>query len=65
MTYYKFFLKNTGNVEIQKDNEIMTIYFPIQPITHFLTPKTKETFDNNVSRESNQHKILDLIAYTP
>ena len=65
MTYYKFFLQNTGNVEIQKDNEIMTIYFPIQPITHFLTPKTKELFDNNVSRESNQHKILDLIAYTP
>jgi len=61
MTYYKFFLYNTGHVEIQKDNKIMTIYFPIQPISHFLTQKTKETFDMNVDRESNQHKIHGLI----
>ena len=26
---YKFFNYNTGNIEIQKDGEIMTIYFPI------------------------------------
>ena len=26
---YEFFFKNSGNVEVQKDGEIMTIYFPI------------------------------------
>jgi|TARA_B110000285_G_C15099076_1_gene603887 hypothetical protein len=26
---YQFFLENTGNVEVQKEGEIMTIYFPI------------------------------------
>ena len=62
---YQFFSKNTGNVEVQKDDEIMTIYFPIQPITHFLTPTTKDKFDETVDRASNQHKILDLIARTP
>ena len=62
---YKFFSKNTGNVEVQKDDEIMTIYFPIQPITHFLTVTTKDKFDETVNRTSNQHKILDLIARTP
>lgn len=40
----------------------MTIYFPIQPITQFLTTTTKDKFEETVSRESNQHKILDLIA---
>lgn len=43
----------------------MTIYFPIQPITHYLTEKTKDNFEENVDRESPQHKILDLIARTP
>jgi len=34
---FQFFKLNTGNVEVSKDNEIMTIYFPIQPKTKFLT----------------------------
>lgn len=41
---YKFFQENTGNVEVQKDNDIMTIYFPIQPVTIFLTDTTKDNF---------------------
>jgi hypothetical protein len=28
-TMYQFFKKNTGNVEVIKNGEIMTIYFPI------------------------------------
>lgn len=62
---YQFFEQNTGNVEIQKDGEIMTIYFPIQPVSKFLTITTKETFMRTVNRQSNQHKIIDLVAKTP
>ena len=62
---YKFFQQNTGNVEVQKDNDIMTIYFPIQPVTRFLTATTQALFTRTVTRESNQHKITDLIARTP
>ena len=43
----------------------MTIYFPIQPVSKFLTLKTKETFMRTVNRQSNQHKIIDLVAKTP
>lgn len=62
---YLFFKYHTGNVEIQKENDIMTIYFPIQPVTRFLTETTKEKFMRIVNRESNQHKIIDLVAKTP
>lgn len=43
----------------------MTIYFPIQPITHYLTMKSKDLFAETVERESPQHKILGLIGKTP
>ena len=43
----------------------MTIYFPIQPVTTFLTDGTKAKFQREVERESNQHKIIDLIAHIP
>ena len=43
----------------------MTIYFPIQPVTRFLTETTQAEFARKVNRESNQHKIIDLIAHTP
>ena len=62
---YTFFQANTGNVEVQKDNDIMTIYFPIQPVTSFLTDGTRDQFLRTVNRESNQHKIIELIAATP
>lgn len=41
---YKFFQGNTGNVEVQKEDETLTIYFPIQPVTRFLTATTRERF---------------------
>lgn len=62
---YMFFSDHTGNVEVVKDDEIMTIYFPIQPVTGFLTGTTQNLFLRTVNRESNQHKINDLIARTP
>jgi hypothetical protein len=62
---YMFFKYHTGNVEVQKDNDIMTIYFPIQPVTRFLTDTTKSKFMRIVNRESNQHKIIDLVAKSP
>lgn len=43
----------------------MTIYFPIQPVSAFLTPKSQENFIRSVNRESNQHKIIGLLACTP
>ena len=43
----------------------MTIYFPIQPVSKFLTLTTKDTFMRTVNRQSNQHKIIDLVAKTP
>jgi hypothetical protein len=44
MNSYKFFQSNTGNVEVLKDDETLTIYFPIQPVTRFLTATTQERF---------------------
>ena len=43
----------------------MTVYFPIQPMTRRLSDLTKENFQRTVERESNQHKIIDLIAHIP
>jgi len=62
---YQFFIRNMGNVEIQKDNEIMTIYFPVHPVSHFLTMETQVNFNLKVNRESNTHKILDLVNRSP
>ncbi len=62
---FRFFQTNTGNIEIQKDGEIMTLFFPIQPVTRFLSERTKIKFLREVERQSNNHKIIDLIAHIP
>jgi len=62
---FQFFKRNTGNVEVHKDDEVMTIYFPIHPVSHFLTQGTMNNFNQYVCRESNTHKILDLISKCP
>jgi hypothetical protein len=62
---FQFFKRNTGNVEVHKDNEVITIYFPIHPVSHFLTIDTIERFNLTVNRESSTHKILDLISRCP
>jgi len=41
---YLFFKMNTGHIEIQKEGEVMTVYFPIQPMTRRLSDVTKEIF---------------------
>ena len=43
----------------------MTIFFPIQPVTRFLSERTKIKFLHEVERQSNNHKIIDLIAHIP
>jgi hypothetical protein len=50
---YEFFKTNTGNIEINIGNELNTVYFPVQPVTTFLTEATKDRFSREVSRESN------------
>ena len=62
---YKFFRKNTGNVEILKDGDIMCLYFPVHPICDHLTPGTISNFDEKVNRKSITNKILDLCKMTP
>ena len=62
---YQFFKYNTGNVEIIKEDDIMTINFPIQPVSRYLTEKSKNDFMRTCSRASNQHKILDLVSKIP
>ena len=41
---FKFFQRYTGHIEIAKGEEVMTVYFPIQPVTDYLTPTTKLAF---------------------
>ena len=43
----------------------MTINFPIQPVSRYLTEKSKNDFMRTCSRASNQHKILDLVSKIP
>jgi len=44
-------------IEAQVHDDLQRLYFPIQPVCRFLTPKTKEIFLNTVNRENNQKKI--------
>jgi hypothetical protein len=46
---YEFFKSNTGNVEINISNELTSVYFPVQPVTTFLTEITKDRFSRQVS----------------
>ena len=44
---------------------MLRIYFPLQPVCSRLTLKTQNDFLLNVERESNQHKLLGLVAAVP
>jgi hypothetical protein len=59
-SYYQFFQKNNGVIEITTPFDILRIFFPLQPICSFLTPNTMKKFLLNVERESNQHKLMGL-----
>lgn len=55
--FYQFYLKNSGNIEVNTEFDILRIYFPLQPKCCFLTEKTKNNFTLKVDRESGQHKL--------
>jgi hypothetical protein len=60
--FFKFYVRNSGNIEVNTEFDVLRIYFPLQPKCAFLTQKTKDTFYRTVERESGQHKLLGLVG---
>jgi len=42
-------------------DDLMRLYFPIQPVCNFLSPATKTIFLEKVNRENNTSKIDGLL----
>jgi len=50
--FYRFYSKNSGNIEINSEFDVLRIYFPIQPLCSYLPEKSKELFVQTADRES-------------
>ena len=57
-----FFKMNVKSIEIMFHNDLIRVYFPVPPISEFLTEETKENFMRSVPRDSHNEKILALIV---
>jgi len=47
------------------EGKLQRVYFPIRPVCHHLSIKTRVKTMNDVRRESQQTKVQDLMACTP
>lgn len=47
-----FFEKNTGKIEVNLKDEILTVYFPILPLAQRITPEMEEEFKQGANRLS-------------
>lgn len=63
--FFRFYIRNSGNIEVNTEFDVLRLYFPLQPKCSFLTQKTKDKFCLEVERESGQHKLLGLCAAIP
>lgn len=51
-SFMQFYIKNSGNIEVMTQFDVLRIYYPLQPKCQFLTEKTKLKFNLTVERES-------------
>ena len=58
-------MKNSGNIEVLTDFDVLRIYYPLQPKCQFLTRKSKDQFSLTVELESCQHKLIGLCEHIP
>jgi hypothetical protein len=61
----EFIRANMGRIEINVNNNIQRVYFPVRPVCRFLSPKAKENLMNSVDRESNATKVSGLMKAVP
>ena len=62
---YEFLRQNTGGIEVSVNNQLERIYFPVRPVCHFISKKTRESLMENIDRESQQTKVTELMEKVP
>jgi hypothetical protein len=57
----KFFNEQTKSIEIQFNEDLLRVYFPVQPICQFLNEGKKNKLMAEVPRESPNDKVEGLV----
>ena len=58
-----YFKERTASLEVVNNlKNLQKIYFPLHPMSNFLSDYSKKSFDENVNRESANDKIKDLLT---
>ena len=60
----EFFMHNTGCIEINWDEKLERVYFPIPPVCSFLTEATIEKVKWTLNRETSGEKVQSFFEYT-
>lgn len=58
---FGLFKKNSGSIEIVRDDKIQTIFFPILPFCKMLPSELRREFRENVDRTSTKTKLSNLM----
>ena len=61
----EFIRQHTGRIEINRNNVLQRVYFPIRPVCRFLSPGARHKLMLDVKRESQATKVRDLMNAVP
>ena len=60
----EFFMHNTGCIEVNWNDKLERVYFPIPPVCSFLTEATIEKVKWTINRETPGEKVQSFFEYT-
>ena len=59
----EFFKCHTASIEIVFKNDLVHVFFPIQPVCRLLSMNSRDNLMLNVNRDSPNDKISGLVNY--
>ena len=62
---YEFIRSHTGKIEISVNGNLQRVYFPIIPVCHYISKKSRVNLMTNVNRDSQASKVNGLLNKCP
>jgi len=56
---------HTARIEVSVLGKLQRVYFPIRPVCHFISEKTKANLMEHIDRDSQQTKVTELLESVP
>ena len=62
---FEFLKSHTARIEVSVAGKLQRVYFPIRPVCHYISEKTKANLMEHIDRDSQQTKVTELLEAIP